>query len=74
MNLRLSTSFQIHFGFYLEGAVAHGVSRSINFSQYFFVASLCSVCRLCINFQELCARLLGMAALRIRFSLSFHTL
>ena len=23
------------------------------------------VCRLCINFQELCARLLGMAALRI---------
>ena len=23
------------------------------------------VCRLCINFQDLCARLLGMAALRI---------
>ena len=32
------------------------------------------VCRLCINFQELCARLLGMANLRIRFSPSFHTL
>ena len=32
------------------------------------------VCRLCINFQELCARLLGMATLRIRFSPSFHTL
>ena len=30
------------------------------------------VCRLCINFQELCARLLGMATLRIRFSPSFH--
>ena len=25
-----------------KGAVAHGVSRSINFSQYFLVASLCS--------------------------------
>ena len=24
------------------------------------------VCRLCINFQDLCARLLGMAALRIQ--------
>ena len=45
-------------------------------SNIFFVASLCSlyVCRLCINFQELCARLLGMATLRIRFSPSFHTL
>ena len=32
------------------------------------------VCRLCINFQELYARLLGMATLRIRFSPSFHTL
>ena len=31
------------------------------------------VCRLCINFEELCARLLGMATLRIRFSPSFHT-
>ena len=32
-----------------------------------FFASLCSyyVCRLCINFQDLCARLLGMATLRI---------
>ena len=56
----------------LMGAVAHGVSKSIKFSQYFFVASLCSF-RLCINFQELCARLLGMATLRIRFSPSFHT-
>ena len=32
------------------------------------------VCRLCINFQDLCARLLGMATLRIRFSPSFHAL
>ena len=47
-----------------------------SFPNIFFVASLCSfyVCRLCINFQELCARLLGMATLRVRFSLSFHTL
>ena len=34
------------------------------------------VCRLCINFQDLCARLLGMAALRIltftsRFMIDF---
>ena len=35
---------------------------------------LYDVCRLCINFQELCARLLGMATLRIRFSPSFHAL
>ena len=57
--------------------VAHGVSRSINFSQYFFLLLHCVplyVCRLCINFQELCARLLGMATLRIRFSPSFHAL
>ena len=60
-----------------KGAVAHGVSRSINFSQYFFLLLHCVplyVCRLCINFQELCARLLGMATLRIRFSPSFHAL
>ena len=59
------------------GAVAHGVSRSIKFSQYFFFLLHCVplyVCRLCINFQELCARLLGMATLRIRFSPSFHAL
>ena len=59
------------------GAVAHGVSRSIKFSQYFFWLLHCVplyVCRLCINFQELYARLLGMATLRIRFSPSFHTL
>ena len=38
------------------------------------------VCRLCINFQDLCARLLGMAALRIllltftsRFVIDFAT-
>ena len=31
------------------------------------------VCRLCINFQDLCARLLGMAALRILF-LTFTSL
>ena len=60
-----------------KGAVAHGVSRSINFSQYFFFLLHCVplyVCRLCINFQELCARLLGMATLRISFSPSFHAL
>ena len=54
-----------------------GVSRSIKFSQYFFFLLHCVplyVCRLCINFQELCARLLGMATLRIRFSPSFHAL
>ena len=27
------------------------------------------VCRLCINFQDLCARLLGMAALYFHFTL-----
>ena len=57
--------------------MAHGVSRSINFSQHFFLLLHCVplyVCRLCINFQELCARLLGMATLRIRFSPSFHAL
>ena len=57
--------------------MALGVSRSINFSQYFFFLLHCVplyVCRLCINFQELCARLLGMATLRIRFSPSFHAL
>ena len=60
-----------------KGAVAHGVSRSINFPQYFLLLLHCVplyVCRLCINFQELCARLLGMATLRIRFSPSFHAL
>ena len=51
-----------------KGAVAHG--------DYFFLEvflkSLCLfhcvplyVCRLCINFQDLCARLLGVAALRL---------
>ena len=57
--------------------MAHGVSRSIKFSQYFFFLLHCVplyVCKLCINFQELCARLLGMATLRIRFSPSFHAL
>ena len=56
--------------------MARGVSRSIKFSQYFFFLLHCVplyVCRLCINFQELCARL-GMATLRIRFSSSFHAL
>ena len=32
------------------------------------------VCRLCINFQDLCARLLGVAALRILLSPSLHAL
>ena len=67
--IHLNTIIIVTPKIYIMGAVAHGVSRSINFFQYiFFVASLCSfyVCRLCINFQELCARLLGMATLRIR--------
>ena len=40
---------------------------SIKFSQIFCVCFIVPlyVCRLCINFQDLCARLLGMAALRI---------
>ena len=40
---------------------------SIKFSQIFFVFFIVFlyVCRLCINFQDLCARLLGMVALRI---------
>ena len=48
----------------LLGGLAHGVS---SFPKYFCML-LCVplyVCRLCINFQDLCARLLGMAALRI---------
>ena len=62
-----------HSCHFYKGALAHGVS---SFPKYFVFASLCSficllhcvplyVCRLCINFQDLCARLLGMAALRI---------
>ena len=54
--------------FYFKGAVAHG--------DYFFLEVFLKsfslfhcvplyVCRLCINFQVLCARLLGVAALRI---------
>ena len=43
-----------------KGALAHGVS---SFPKYYCVPLY--VCRLCINFQDLCARLLGMAALRI---------
>ena len=48
----------------LKGALAHGVSI---FPKYFCLLHCVPlyVCRLCINFQELCARLLGMAALRI---------
>ena len=49
--------------FAIKGALAYRVS---SFPKYFLFASLCSyVCRLCINFEDLCARLLGMAALRI---------
>ena len=73
----LFTSAQQLYSYLYKGAVAHGVSRSINFSQYIFLLLHCVplyVCRLCINFQELCARLLGMATLRIRFSPSFHAL
>ena len=46
------------------GALAHGVSI---FPKYFCLLHCVPlyVCRLCINFQDLCARLLGMAALRI---------
>ena len=38
-----------------------------SFPKKFEFVSSCSlyVCRLCINFQDLCARLLGVAALRI---------
>ena len=48
----------------VKGAVAHG---DYFFPKKFEFVSLCSlyVCRLCINFQDLCARLLGVAALRI---------
>ena len=53
---------------FVKGAVAHG--------DYFFLEVFLKslslfhcvplyVCRLCINFQDLCARLLGVAALRI---------
>ena len=46
-----------------KGALAY---RNYFFPKKFEFVSLCSfVCRLCINFQDLCARLLGMAALRI---------
>ena len=51
-----------------KGAVAHGVSRSIKFSQIFcvcFIVFLYYVCRLCINYQDLSTNLLGVAALRI---------
>ena len=48
----------------VKGALAHGVSI---FPKYFCLLHCVPlyVCRLCINFQDLCARLLGMAALRI---------
>ena len=43
---------------YFKGALAYG--------DYFFPKKFpLYVCRLCINFQDLCARLLGVAALRI---------
>ena len=55
----------------VKGAVAH--------RDYFFPKSLSLfhcvplyVCRLCINFQDLCARLLGMAALRILLLTFIH--
>ena len=51
--------------------------KEYQFFPIFFLLLHCVplyVCRLCINFQELCARLLGMATLRIRFSPSFHAL
>ena len=50
--------------FVLKGALAHGVSI---FPKYFCLLHCVPlyVYRLCINFQDLCARLLGMAALRI---------
>ena len=50
---------------YIMGAVAYRVS---SFPKKFEFASLCSfIClqAVCINFQDLCARLLGVAALRI---------
>ena len=58
-------------------AVAHGEYQGVSsFSNIFFLLHCVPlyVCRLCINFKELCARLLGIATIRIRFSPSFHTL
>ena len=58
----------------MKGAVAHGVSKLLMFflkKIFFFIvfpyisAGCVSTFRLCINFQDLCARLLGMATLRI---------
>ena len=47
-----------------KGAVAHGDYFFPSLSLFHCVPLY--VCRLCINFHDLCARLLGMAALRIR--------
>ena len=57
------SNFQLPVPF--KGALAYGDHF---FPKKFEFVSLCSficVCRLCINFQDLCARLLGVAALRI---------
>ena len=48
----------------LKGALAHGVSIFPNILCLLHCVPL-YVCRLCTNFQDLCARLLGMAGLRI---------
>ena len=48
----------------LKGALAYRVSFFSNILCLLHCVPL-YVCRLCINFQDLCARLLGMAALRI---------
>ena len=76
MPLHLTISFttrmdQVPLTKIIKGAVAHGVSI---FPKYFCLLHCVPlyVCRLCINFQDLCARLLGMAALRIML-LTFHS-
>ena len=59
----------------LMGAVAHGLSRSIKFSQIFLSLLHCVllyVCRLCINYQDLSTNLLGVASLHISM-VTFYT-
>ena len=48
-----------------KGAVAYRVSSFPKKSLSLLYCVPLYVCRLCVNFQDLCARLLGMAALRI---------
>ena len=43
-------------------------------NQFFIFCSACSVCRLCVNFQDLCANLMEIYLLSSCFSPSFHAL